>query len=564
LAEVEVFSDGRNIARQGKASQSATAHNGVAGRAIDGNKAGPYGAGGQTHTPEDSKDPWWELDLGQEMPIESIAVFNRTDGDFGKRLQGFTLRILDQNRNEVHRRDNLPAPAVMSVLTYGDADPTSAVRAAAMLALTSIRGEEAKTFQTLSKFVKNAGGKGDGLAAIRALQRIPRQFWPKDDAKPLVEVMLAHIKQIPAKERTAPAALDALDFADVLTTLLPPAEAKQYRSQLGELGVRVIRLGTLPERMAYDKDVLVVQAGKPVELLFENIDLMPHNLVITQPGVMEELGKQAEAQAQDPAAASRHFVPKSDKVLLASTLLQPRETQKLSFTAPAQPGVYPYVCTYPGHWMRMHGALYVVASLEDYLANPDEYLKKNPLVAKDDLLKDRRPRTEWKLEEFGNLADLKGRSYGNGKQMFQAATCVACHKLENVGNVFGPDLLQLDVKKKPFDVLKDLLDPSVVIHEKFQTFAFETTSGKIVRGIILEETPQAVKVIENPLIKAEPITLKVSEIESRQKVPQSIMPKGLLDKLSRDEILDLLAYVLSRGNRNHEMFRNEPHGHGHH
>ncbi|MCI0683168.1 MAG: GDSL-type esterase/lipase family protein [Gemmataceae bacterium] len=566
LAEVEVFSDGRNVARQGKATQSATAHGGIAGRAIDGNKAGSYGAGGQTHTPEDSRDPWWELDLGQEVGIESIVVYNRTDGGLGKRLQGFTLRILDQSRNEVHRRANLPAPAVMSRLTYGDADPAAGIRAAAMLALTSVRGEETKTFQTLSKFIRSSGQgiAGDRLSAIRALQRIPRRFWPKDDAKPLVEVMVSHIKQIPTKERTAAAALDALDFADALTTLLPGAEAKKYRSQLGELGVRVIRLGTLPERMAYDKDVLVVQAGKPVEFLFENFDLMPHNLVITLPGAMEELGKLAEAQAQDPAAAARHFVPKSNKVLLASVLLQPRETQKLSFTAPSQPGVYPYVCTYPGHWMRMHGALYVVASLDDYLANPDEYLKKNPLVAKDDLLKDRRPRTEWKLEDFGSLADLKGRSYGNGKQMFQAATCVACHKLDNVGNIFGPDLLQLDVKKKPFDVLKDLLDPSIVIHEKFQTFAFETTAGKVVRGIILEETPQAVKIIENPLVKAEPITLKASEIESRQKLPQSIMPKGLLDKLSRDEILDLLAYVLSRGNRHHEMFRSEPHGHGGH
>jgi putative heme-binding domain-containing protein len=573
LAEVEIYSEGRNIARQGKATQSATAHGGDASRAIDGNKSGIYTDGGQTHTPETGKDPWWEVDLGHDAAIDSIAIYNRTEDDYGKRLNGYNLIVLDHDRREVFRKDKNPAPAVSAKFDLGSADPAAAIRPAAMLALTSVRGEETKTFHMLAKIVSDASSveKGAGAErtdAIRALQRIPRQFWPKDDAKPLVEVMLAHIKQIPTKERTTPAALDALEFADALTTLLPPGDAKQYRAQLGELGVRVIRLLTLPERMAYDKEVLVIQAGKAVEFLFENVDLMPHNFVITQPGAMEEIGKLAEAQAQDPSAAARHFVPKSSKVLLSGTLLQPGETQKLSFTAPAQPGVYPYVCTYPGHWMRMHGALYVVADLEQYRANPDAYLAKANLPIRDDLLKDRRPRTEWKLEDFRSLGDfgsldLKGRSYASGKQMFQIATCVACHKLDNVGNSFGPDLTQLDVKKKPFDVLRDIIEPSFFINEKFQTFAFELSSGKVVQGIILEETPQMVKIIENPLAKAEPLILKASDIDGRKKVPQSIMPKGLLDKLSRDEILDLLAYVISRGDRNHEMFRSEGHA-GHH
>ena len=68
--------------------------------------------------------------------------------------------------------------------------------------------------------------------------------------------------------------------------MLPADDGKRVRQELGELGVRVIRISTLPERMAYDKDVLVIKAGKPVEFIFENIDLMPHNLVIGKPGTM--------------------------------------------------------------------------------------------------------------------------------------------------------------------------------------------------------------------------------------------------------------------------------------
>ena len=109
--------------------------------------------------------------------------------------------------------------------------------------------------------------------------------------------MLTHIKKIPTAERTTPAALDSLEFADALASLLPADEVKKARAELGELGVRVIRINTLPERMAYDQETIAVKAGKPVEFLLENTDLMPHNFVIVRPGALEEVGKSAEADA---------------------------------------------------------------------------------------------------------------------------------------------------------------------------------------------------------------------------------------------------------------------------
>jgi putative heme-binding domain-containing protein len=252
---------------------------------------------------------------------------------------------------------------------------------------------------------------------------------------------------------------------------------------------------------------------------------------------------------------------------LASTLLQPREVQKLSFTAPTVPGVYPYVCTYPGHWMRMHGALYVVDNLEEYLANPDAYLAKHPLKIDDPLLKDRRPRTEWKYEDLASEVELMkpGRSFGNGKGMFKVATCIACHKMDGEGNEFGPDLAKLDPKLKAIDILKDIIEPSFRINEKYQTWVIETKAGKQHTGIILDETPKQIKLIENPLAKAEPIIILTANIDTKEKSPISIMPKGLLDKLTREEILDLIGYLTARGNRQHPLFRADehPHGHGH-
>ncbi len=575
LAEVEVASDGRNVARQGKASQSTTAHGGDAARAIDGKKGGSFGDAGQTHTAENSKSPWWELDLGEELPIESVSVFNRSDGDLGKRLDGFTLKVLDAARNEIFKREKIAAPAAKADFALEGGGPAGLVRRAAMNALVSVRGQEVKSFASLSKFVRD---DTDRLAAIRAIQRIPRTAWPKEGARPLIDVLVASVKKIPATDRTSPATLDTLEFADALATLLPPDQAKKVRAELGELGVRVIRVGTLFERMAFDKDVLVVRAGKPVEFIFENTDLMPHNFVITQPGSLEQIGQQAEATATDPSAAARNYVPPSNKVLLASRLLQPREVEKLSFTAPSQPGVYPYVCTYPGHWRRMFGALYVVENLDDYLADPEGYIAANPLPFKDELLKDRRPRTEWTFADLASVAeqltksasattghpaasDHHAPSFSNGKHLFEVASCVACHKLNGVGNEFGPDIAKLDAKLTPADILRELIEPSLKINEKYQTYIFETQAGKVLNGIILEESATAVKIIENPLAKAEPITLKPSDIADRKKMPQSIMPKGMLDKLTRDEILELIAYVAARGDKGSPIFGGE-HKHG--
>ncbi len=560
LAEVQVISDGKNVARQGKASQKNTAYGGVASRAIDGNTSGAYGDGGQTHSVEGTRDPWWEVDLGAELPIDSVVIWNRTDGNLGDRLKNYTLKVLDANRNVVFVKTRIPTPKEKAAFAVGSESPERAVRRAAMLALTSVRGHEAHTFELLRPYVKSDATRTD---SIRAMQRIPRTYWPATEAPALLADLFEYIRKIPVKERTSPAALDALEFADALASFLPPAEAKKARAELGELGVKVIRVSTLPERMSYDKEMIVVKAGKAVEFMLENNDLMPHNFVITLPGAMEEIGRMAEASSTSPDAAARHFVPRSNKILLSSRLLQPRETQTLSWTAPSQPGVYPYVCTYPGHWLRMHGALYVVADLDEYLANPEAYLAKNPLPIKDELLKDRRPRMEWKYEDLAPLVvELKaGRSYGNGKQMFQAATCIACHKLEGVGNEFGPDLTKLDAKLRIEDVLKDIVEPSSKINEKYQTWKFEMKSGKEYTGIILEEKDGKIKLIENPLAKAEPVTIKADDIETRSKTPVSIMPKGLLDKLTREEILDLISYIYSRANKDHPLFKGESHMH---
>ena len=562
LAEVEVFSDGRNVAPLGKATQKNTAYGGVAERAIDGNKNGEYGDGGQTHTQENTQNPWWEIDLGAEYPIETIKIWNRTEGDYYTRLNRYAVKVLNEGRKVVFETKDLPAQKGPATTEVGGTGPEGAIRRSAMIALTSVRGKEAETFKALAKFVRGDGS--DRTAAIRAILRIPLADWPADQAAPTLDNLLAYIKAIPTRERTSANALDALQLGDSLAGLLPLDLAKKARRELGDLGVRVIRLGTITDQMLFNKDRIAAEAGKPVEIVFENGDIMPHNFVVTKPGALEEVGLLGESSSTQPGALERNYVPPSDKILVASRLLAPRDSQKISFTAPARPGVYPYVCTYPGHWRRMYGAFYVVADIAAYLADPTGYLAVHPLPILDDLLKNNRPRKEWAFSDLASSVEglSSGRSFANGKQIFEIASCVACHRMNGIGTQVGPDLAQLDAKMTQVELLRSLLEPSAKIDEKYQTQVFTTKAGNVVTGMVLEETPERIKVIENPLAKIEPVLLDRANIDERSKSPTSIMPKGLLDKLTSEEILDLIAYIAAKGDAKAPLFHAR-HEHGH-
>ncbi|MEM7012897.1 MAG: PVC-type heme-binding CxxCH protein, partial [Verrucomicrobiota bacterium] len=109
LAEVEIIAGGKNVAKEGKPTQSSTTHNGAASRAIDGNKNPSYGGNGQTHTGKDNPS-WWEIDLGNEHKIEKVQIWNRGEGNLMMRLDNFTITVLDTLKEPVFRREKNRAP----------------------------------------------------------------------------------------------------------------------------------------------------------------------------------------------------------------------------------------------------------------------------------------------------------------------------------------------------------------------------------------------------------------------------------------------------------------------
>lgn len=432
------------------------------------------------------------------------------------------------------------------------------LRDLAVHALASIPGRDADKFMNLFRLIQSGRSRP---AAIRALESVDPQGYSRSHITPLIDNLIGYLSAMPVERRTSALAVDALALAKSLAAALPDDQAQEVVDRLSNLDVRVIAIGTVPHRMIFDKERLVVETGKPVEFRFSNTDAMPHNFAIVMPGALEEVGQAAEATGRDPSAPARHYIPESDQILLGSRLLQPGEQQALSFEAPTKPGVYPFVCTYPGHWRRMHGALYVVADPAAFEAEPQEYLAAHGVEVQDELLATASRGRAWTFDDL--IADVEplptDRSFEVGRELFKAATCTGCHQLGGEGRVFGPDLAKLDDKKRQGSyILRSIVEPSRDIEEKYQSYAFQMAGNTIV-GMIIEETEDQVHVVVDPLAKDKATVLDRDEIDAQKKSEVSQMPLGLLDRFSREEILDLIAYVYAGGDMHHKIYK-----HGHH
>ena len=123
----------------------------------------------------------------------------------------------------------------------------------------------------------------------------------------------------------------------------------------GEADV-TLSVGTLPG-LLFDTPSFSVAAGSKVALRFDNNDDMLHNLVITTPGSADEIVD--AAMNLGIRGQEMNYVPDGDEVLHYVGLLEPETEQTIYFEAPATPGEYPFVCTFPGHGMTMRGVLKV-------------------------------------------------------------------------------------------------------------------------------------------------------------------------------------------------------------
>ncbi|MDF1851910.1 MAG: GDSL-type esterase/lipase family protein [Verrucomicrobiales bacterium] len=136
----------------------------------------------------------------------------------------------------------------------------------------------------------------------------------------------------------------------------PSREDRKFDQQKG---LKTIEISCIPERLLFDKTKFTVEAGQPVKLVLRNPDATQHNLVIVEPGSLEEVGMAGNEMAKDPGGLAKGFIPESSKILHHTSLLDPNTGEILRFKAPEKPGTYPYLCTFPGHWIVMKGEMVV-------------------------------------------------------------------------------------------------------------------------------------------------------------------------------------------------------------
>jgi putative heme-binding domain-containing protein len=138
--------------------------------------------------------------------------------------------------------------------------------------------------------------------------------------------------------------------------------------------------------------------------------------------------------------------------------------------------------------------------------------------------------------------------------MFGAASCFACHRFNQEGGAIGPDLTSVAGKFSPRDLLESIIEPGKEISDQYGQMIFEMKDGTVVTGRIMNLSGDVVKVNTNMMNPNDIAEVDRKQLKEMTPSPISMMPPSLLNTLSKDDVLDLLAYLLSKGNPEDPMF----------
>ncbi|MCB1230930.1 MAG: c-type cytochrome [Verrucomicrobiae bacterium] len=164
----------------------------------------------------------------------------------------------------------------------------------------------------------------------------------------------------------------------------------------------------------------------------------------------------------------------------------------------------------------------------------------------------------WTLSDFDDVINvgLEGnRDYTNGRKMFGAATCFACHRFNQEGGAIGPDLTSVSGKFSPHDLLEQIIDPNKEISDQYGSMVFTMIDGTQINGRVMNLNGDSINVNTNMLNPDQIETIDRKRLKEMKASPYSMMPIGLLNTLSKDDVLDLMAYLLSGGDPENPMFK---------
>jgi len=302
-----------------------------------------------------------------------------------------------------------------------------------------------------------------------------------------------------------------------------------------------ISVNALPG-LQYEPRQLRVPPGARVSLAFRNGDpSMPHNVAIVKAADIDEFGEHSMQLASNPRAIATHYVPNEPGEICFSPILQPGDQYTLFFEAPKEPGEYRLVCTYPGHWRVMQASLYVIPDGEPLPESANVPVRRFVQM--------------WTTADLAADADaLMHRSFEQGRSTFEMAGCIKCHKLRDTGTALGPDLTKVAERFRGQKLLQQILAPSTEINKQYQTWVAALNDGRVIAGLMVDQSDTAITLLPNPLKPETKVTLARSDIEELEASSISTMPTSLLITFTRDEILDLVAYIEAGGDPAHTAF----------
>jgi putative heme-binding domain-containing protein len=165
---------------------------------------------------------------------------------------------------------------------------------------------------------------------------------------------------------------------------------------------------------------------------------------------------------------------------------------------------------------------------------------------------------DWTLDELVPMVEsgLKTkRSFDRGRSLFAATQCFNCHRFNNEGGAAGPDLTGVAGRFSTHDLLESIVQPSKSISDQYQAITIVTDDGRVITGRVANLNGDNMMINTNMLDPNALAGVDRRHIEEIKPSSTSMMPEGLLNTLDQDEVLDLMAYLLSRGDRDNAMFR---------
>jgi len=179
------------------------------------------------------------------------------------------------------------------------------------------------------------------------------------------------------------------------------------------------------------------------------------------------------------------------------------------------------------------------------------YIKKvsNPIVAKLEAARPLASVREWTTKDFPEVGERWTRDDSDtsqltrGKQAFLKSQCLKCHIASGFGASLGPELVGSVNKYRGSNLLKQILEPSSELHSQYRTIQFLLESGNVVVGSVVKEDERFLYVATNLMLPQNLTKISKDEIEQQKVSELSAMPQGLVNIMSKQEILDMLAFL---------------------